>query len=41
MSRTLDSLEREGFVLREPDPDALRGALLELITAGTARRWHA
>lgn len=75
MSRTLDRLEREGYILRERDPrdgrkhvitrtnegtkawnsarsleadvfpqiadtQALREALLELITAGTARRWH-
>ena len=74
MSRTLDRLEREGYVLRErdprdkrrhivtrtaagstvwdsarslesdvfptiTDPDGLRSALLELIRAGTARRW--
>ena len=76
MSRTLDRLEREGYVLREPDPQdrrrhivsrtpagtaaweaartlerdlfpaisdpaALRSALLDLIAAGTARRWNA
>ncbi|HMM83540.1 MAG TPA: MarR family transcriptional regulator [Terrimesophilobacter sp.] len=75
MSRTLDRLEREGYILRErdardrrrhiitrtaagaaawqsartleadvfpeiSDPHALRSALLELIHAGTARRWH-
>ncbi|MBX3079666.1 MAG: MarR family transcriptional regulator [Cryobacterium sp.] len=75
MSRTLDRLEREGYILRErdardrrrhiitrtpagaaawqsaktleadvfpeiSDPQALRSALLELIHAGTARRWH-
>ncbi len=75
MSRTLDRLEREGFILRErdardrrrhiitrtpagatawqsaktleadvfpdiADPQGLRSALLELIQAGTARRWH-
>lgn len=75
MSRTLDRLEREGYIARErdprdgrrhiitrtkagtaawdsarsleaevfpqtSDPDALRSALLELIAAGTARRWH-
>ncbi len=75
MSRTLDRLEREGYIERERDPhdgrkhiitrtkqgaeawnsartleadvfpqiaetQALRNALLELITAGTARRWH-
>jgi DNA-binding MarR family transcriptional regulator len=75
MSRTLDRLEREGFVARERDPrdrrrhivrrtaagaraweaartleedvfpeladaDALRDTLLDLIHAGTARRWH-
>lgn len=76
MSRTLDRLERQGYVTRErdpkdrrrhivmrtmegnraweaartleadvfpelSDPTALRSALLELISAGTARRWHA
>jgi DNA-binding MarR family transcriptional regulator len=76
MSRTLDRLEREGYIVRErdprdrrrhsvsrtpagdraweaartlesdvfpelSDPAALRSALLELISAGTARRWHA
>lgn len=76
MSRTLDRLERQGYVARERDPrdrrrhivrrtsegnraweaarnleadvfpqisepTALRNALLELISAGTARRWHA
>lgn len=76
MSRTLDRLERQGYVARERDPRdrrrhivrrtqdgsrawqaarnleadvfpeltdpvALRSALLELISAGTARRWHA
>ncbi|GAA3727944.1 MarR family transcriptional regulator [Leifsonia bigeumensis] len=76
MSRTLDRLERQGYVARErdpkdrrrhivtrtqegnraweaartleadvfpelSDPTALRSALLELIRAGTARRWHA
>lgn len=75
MSRTLDRLEREGFVARERDPrdrrrhivrrtaagaraweaartleedvfpeladaGALRDTLLEVIHAGTARRWH-
>src|SRR5690606_31764798 len=75
MSRTLDRLEREGFVVRERDPrdrrrhivrrtaagtaaweaartleedvfpeladaDALRDTLLEVIHAGTARRWR-
>lgn len=75
MSRTLDRLEREGYIKRErdtrdrrrhiitrtpegaavwesarsleadvfpptSDSQALREALLELITAGTARRWH-
>lgn len=75
MSRTLDRLEREGYITRERDsrdrrrhiitrtPEgaavwesartleadvfpksadtlALREALLELINAGTARRWH-
>lgn len=75
MSRTLDRLEREGYIARErdprdgrrhiitrtkegaaawesarsleaevfpqiSDPDALRSALLELIAAGTARRWR-
>lgn len=75
MSRTLDRLEREGYISRERDPkdrrrhiitrtaqgaaawesarsleadvfpqisdsQALRDSLLELITAGTARRWH-
>ena len=75
MSRTLDRLEREGFIIRErdardrrrhiitrtaagaaawqsaktleadvfpviADPPGLRRALLELIKAGTARRWH-
>lgn len=74
MSRTLDRLERQGYVTRErdpgdgrrhivtitasgdraweaaksletevfpdlSDPEALRSALLELISAGTARRW--
>ncbi len=74
MSRTLDRLEREGFITRERDPrdgrrhivsitpegsqtweaakslesevfpslsnpESLRSALLELISAGTARRW--
>ena len=76
MSRTLDRLERQGYIAREldprdrrrrivrrtpagsrawdaarnlesdvfpelTDPDSLRGALLELIRAGTARRWRA
>jgi MarR family transcriptional regulator, organic hydroperoxide resistance regulator len=75
MSRTLDRLERAGFIVREQDardrrrhvitrtaagakawesartleadvfpdiadPEGLRRALLELIQAGTARRWH-
>lgn len=75
MSRTLDRLEREGYIQRESDPRdrrrhmitrtaegavawdsartleaevfpaisdplALRAALLELIHAGSARRWH-
>lgn len=75
MSRTLDRLEREGYIVRKRDPrdgrkyivtrtakgavawesartleadvfpqiadtQILREALLELIAAGTARRWH-
>jgi DNA-binding MarR family transcriptional regulator len=40
MSRTLDRLERDLFPAIS-DPAALRSALLDLIAAGTARRWNA